>query len=182
MTKTLLHNWRKIAFLDSKISRPELSTNPFSHDCAAAIAALTEVRTSFVPSSNKSDDASPSCWMASKYWSEQSERAWSMTGSKVLLRSRVLMYCDVSVAFEDARVNAIMPSCFKSACLLSGLDSKTATQLFLLWVRAHTLSIRLVSALATDARRERVRLRVKENRTKLVMGFIFFPQFCSRGC
>jgi hypothetical protein len=40
----------------------------------------------------------------------------------------------------------------------------------------------LVSALATDARRERVRLRVKENRTKLVMGFIFFPSFCSRGC
>lgn len=104
-----------------------------------------------------------------------------MTGSKVLLRSRVLMYCDVSVAFEDARVNAIMPSCFKSACLLSGLDSKTATQLFLLWVRAHTLSIRLVSALATDARRERVRLRVKENRTKLVMGFIFLSPVLFKG-
>jgi hypothetical protein len=57
-------------------------------------------------------------------------RSCSMTGFKVLLLSNVvLMYEDVFVAFEDARFNAIMPSCCKLASLLSGLDSRLATQL-----------------------------------------------------
>ena len=62
-----------------------------------------------------------------------------MTGFKVLLLCNVvLMYEDVFVAFDDARFNAIMPSCCKLAFLLPGLDSRFATQLPLLWVFVHT--------------------------------------------
>jgi len=176
MTKTLLHNWRKTAFLeDSNICWPGTCfLNPFSHDSTSATAALTQARTSLVALANKAANESSSCWMASKYWSEQSSRACSLTGPRVLLLSNVvLMYKDVFVAFVDARFNAIMPSCCRLACLLSGLDSRLATQLTLLWVFVHTSWIRLVRPLATDGWKKKVRLRVAENRKKLVTGFIF---------
>jgi len=110
MAKTLLHNWRKTAFLkDSNICWPWLFfLNPFPHDSKSAIAALTQARTSLVALASKAGNESWSCWMASYYWSEQSSRSCSMTGFKVLLLSNVvLMYEDVFVAFEDARFNAI---------------------------------------------------------------------------